>query len=154
MKFLGIIILTIGLFQCKSSQFQQNPSFKIFGGTFEHYTGGIPGASGSWVRINYEATAKVDFQDIYFQGKKTKVEIQKVGKKTFASGHFNTSSTKSKADLVLHQNGKEEYGNQVPKQKTPFELKENEAVLSYKENGKIKYIKVENLKKAKPKFYQ
>lgn len=40
-----------------------------------------------------------------------------------------------------------EYGNKVPKlpEKPSFKLKENECVVSYKEEDKIKYFKIKNM---------
>ena len=35
----------------------------------------------------------------------------------------------------------------------PFQLKENEAILTYKIKNKIKYFKIKNIEKAIPKFF-
>ena len=50
-------------------------------------------------------------------------------------GHFNTSTRKR--DLVLDSDPKKEINNKIPDfKKIPFELEENEAILSYQLNGK------------------
>ncbi len=153
MKIIGCIILTIGFFQCASVHFEKTPPFSVKGATFNNYVGGLPGVSGTWVRIYYEATTKIAFDSIFFKGRKTKIELQTIKNKTFASGHFNTSTVNSKEDLILHREGKKEYGNKAPEKKLPFELKENEAVISYTENGETKYYKVKNIKEGKKTYY-
>lgn len=153
MKFLGIFALVFGLFQCASAKFEQDPPFKVKGATFNHYVGGMPGVSGTWVRINYETNTEIKFDSIYFQGRKTVAQLQTNKSKTYVSGHFNTSTVRSKKDLILHRDGKKEYGNKPPTAKIPFELKENEAIISYSENGKTKYFKVENIKQTATDVY-
>lgn len=153
MKFLGIITIIASLFHCASTKFDSNPPFKVNNATYNKYVGGVQGVSGMWVRVNYEADTTIAFDSLFFQGKKTKIELQTIQNKTYASGHFNTSTVNSKADLMLHSNGKKEYGNKAPEKKFPFELKENEAVISYLENGETKFFKIENIKKAEAVFY-
>ena len=72
----------------------------------------------------------------------TKVEISKMG--YIAS--FKTKSNQ-KEDIVMSNNKNAEYGNQIPtKQDFPFDLKDNEAVISYTENATLKYLLIKNIK--------
>ena len=49
-----------------------------------------------------------------------------------------------KNDLILHSDPRKEFGNKPPaiREKSPFELTENECVVSYLKNGKKGYYKV------------
>ena len=71
----------------------------------------------------------------------------------YLAGRFNTSTVNSRDDLILHNNATKEVGNDHPENKTPFELKENEAVISYKEGAIIKYYKISDIEKAETDFY-
>lgn len=153
MKLFSLFAVIATLFQCASLKFEDNPPFKINSATFKNYIGGMPGVSGTNVVINYEANTTVNFDSLFFKGRKAKIELESIEKKNYIKGHFNTSTVNSKEDLMLHKDGKKEYGNKIPEKKFPFELKENEAVISYLENGETKYFKVENIKKGEAVFY-
>ena len=74
--------------------------------------------------------------------------------KTFLIGHFNNSN-REKYDIIIDADRKKEINNKPPETvKIPFELKENEAVISYKEDGKTKYFKIENIKQVISEFYK
>lgn len=53
----------------------------------------------------------------------------------------------SKPDIIMHANPRMEGGNRppIPQRESPFELKEQEAVLSYEEKGKRKYVKIDQV---------
>ena len=86
-------------------------------------------------------------------GKSTKVEMVSQENKTYLIGHYNTSN-REKYDLVIDVDTKKEINNKPPNQeKIPFELKEDEAVISYKEDGELKYFKIEKIRKTKSDFY-
>jgi hypothetical protein len=76
-----------------------------------------------------------------------------VGEKMLLIGHFNTSS-RLNSDLILDINVAKEIKNSVPElKKFPFELKDNEAVLSYRLGGKTNYFKIKNIENSKPIFF-
>ena len=64
-----------------------------------------------------------------------------------------------KPDIVMHSDPKKEVGNQPPRLRTeeektfPFELNADEAVLSYLENGKVKYVKISGVKDKPARIY-
>ena len=153
MKLFGLFAIIATLFQCASIKFEDNPPFKINSATFNNYVGGMPGVSGMNVKISYETNNSVEFDSLFFKGKKAKIELQTIEKKNYINGSFNTSTVNSKEDLILHSEGKKEYGNKAPKKKFPFELKDNEAVISFLENGETKYFKVKNIEKTEDVFY-
>ena len=56
----------------------------------------------------------------------------------------------------MHADPKEEFGNKPPNIsiKIPFELQENEAVISYFIKSKKRFYKLSNIKKQKTLYYQ
>jgi hypothetical protein len=66
-------------------------------------------------------------------------------------GYFISVET---SDIIFDANPVKEMHNSVPTiKKIPFQLKENEAVISYKIKGKIKYFKIASVKKEKSLFF-
>mgnify|MGYP000619178694 FL=1 len=152
MKILSILTIILGFSQCGSMKFQENPPFKITSATYENWTGGQPGVKGTNVKIEYTANKIVEFDSIYFSNKVAKLQTKEASKNKMIFGYFNTSSLKN--DMVLHSDSTKEMKNTIPKiKKIPFELKENEAVISYKINKKTKYYKITSLTKAKSSFF-
>lgn len=153
MKFLGALLMMFGLTQCKSVKFEKTYPFTVKEATYTNWVGGQPGVRGTKVTIPVVNAENITFDKIYFNGKSTQVEIQKNGAARYAVGFFTTS--KSNQDIIMHSDATQEMKNEVPsKEVFPFELAENEAVLSYKQNEKVKYIKLSNLQKTKSNFYQ
>ena len=108
---------------------------------------------GTIVEIELKGNSNIDFDSIFFRNKSTKVEINSATGKTLIIGHFNTSK-RQKRDLILDADVTKELKNTLPDvKKIPFELKKNEAILSYKVGRKIKYFKIKNIKKSKPVFF-
>lgn len=152
---LGIyIFMAIGLMTCKSAKFDKNPPFKISGATYNNWTGGQPGVSGIRVIINFETKEDVQFDKIYFAKKEGTTELYERKGKVFLVGRIDTSNPKQR-DLTLHIDSKKEVKNELPKEETkiPFELKENEAIISYVYKGKTHYYKVENIQQTKADYY-
>ncbi|MFY0628818.1 MAG: hypothetical protein JXR05_00475 [Flavobacteriaceae bacterium] len=152
MKNIIIVLVAVFLVQCKSAQFDSKPPIKITGATFNNWVGGQPGVSGIRVIIGYEKQGDIEFQKIYFAKKEGRIEAYDRKDKTFLVGHIDTSS-RQKEDMILERDSKKEIKNKLPEPKFPFELKENEAVISYLKNGKVKFFKIENIKQTKTDFY-
>ena len=148
-KILGMLLLTFGFTQCKSTKFDMNPPFAIESSSFNNWVGGLPGVSGTRVEIYLTKKVDVDFDSLFFKNRVTKLEIREKNGKTFLTAHYDTSK---KEDMVLDSNTKEEYANQLPKALSS-ELKVNEAVLSFKEGKKMKYVKIENIKQTASDHY-
>ena len=153
MKLTAIILFAFSFTQCKSLQFDKSPPFKIIQASYKNWVGGQPGVRGVNVFINYTSETKIEFDSIYFIGRVVKIEINEMKGIKYLAGRFNTSTVNSRDDLILHNNATKEVGNDHPENKTPFELKENEAVISYKEGAIIKYYKISDIEKAETDFY-
>jgi hypothetical protein len=153
MKILSIIAILFGFSQCGSTKFEKNPPFKIESATYTNWIGGVPGVSGTRVELKLATKNTIAFDSIYFQKKVTKIKIRETKGITFLTGSFNTSTRKNNT-LVLHADAKMELKNKVPKIEVfPFDLTENQAIISYKVGTLTKYFKLENIQKAKEVFF-
>lgn len=145
-NLIGVFLITVSFTQCKSIQFEKNPPFKISSASYVVAVGGMPGSSSMQFDANFTGGKNITFNELFFLGRKTKITFAK--NNTVLSGFFNTSTIRNKKDLQMHRDGTKEYGNEPLKtEKFPFELKENEAVISYTQENKLKYVKVTNIKK-------
>lgn len=149
-KLIIVLFISIGFTQCKTLKLEKNPSFSVQGATYNYWVGGQPGVSGIKVHIEYQANSKVLFENIYFQNRIAKIETRTIGDKTYIIAHFNTST---REEIIVIEGDKKQK-KEVKKPTFPFNLEKNEAVVSYKADGKIKYVKVEKLKKVKTNFFQ
>lgn len=134
MKLLSITFLAIILTQCASTKFDNNAPFTVKSATK---------LADEKVKIYYTAHSKIDFEHIYFDGRKENIELKNDANGTFIIGNFKNSLLNLK-DIQLHSDPLKEYGNTPPKaEEIPFTLKENEVVLSYKVNGETRFYKVD-----------
>ena len=143
-KTFSILTILLCLSQCGVSKFDEKPSFMVKNATFSTWVGGLPGVRGTKVEISIIDNSYNLFESLYFQNKITKVEKVITGSKTMLIANYNT--TKVLNDRILDINPKKEIKNQLPKvDNFPFQLKKNEAVLSFIENGKTKFYKIKNI---------
>jgi len=161
MKILSLVtlsILTLMLFNCNSSKkaTQDENSLLIDNSktklidyvVFQKWVAGQQqGGSGYYIEIYPVQNGKtIQLEAVYFRGQKG--EITK-GKKTFVA---NLKEELPK-DIQLSSDPSDEYENSLPTDsKLPFLLNDNECVISYIDNGLVKFLKVKNLKE-KPAEY-
>jgi hypothetical protein len=144
MKILSVLALIFSFSQCGSTKFESNPPFKITKVEYYNWVGGVPGVRGTNVQINFKNKTTIVFDSLYFKKRATKI---KTSTPLYIIANYNTSR-KLASDIIVHLDIKKEVKNKVPTiNKIPFNLKENEAVLSYHENGEKKYIKIKNITK-------
>lgn len=103
--------------------------------------------SGMNLFIPITAGKEIELDSAYFRGNIVKLEKVKRDSYLVYIGRFKNTSL-SNRDIIMHSDPKKEVGNvpPLPKKKMPFELKENEAVISFIENNKEKYYKLKNIK--------
>jgi hypothetical protein len=155
MKFQKAIILVmfaVIFSQCAATKFDSKPPFTITGATYNSWVGGQQGVSGIRLVFNYESKETIKFQKVYFANKVGSLEPREKDGKVFLTGHISTSTRRGK-ELVLDIDPKKEMKNELPEKTFPFELKENEAVISYLENGVTKFYKVKDIIKTKTDYY-
>ncbi len=146
-SFLAIMLLIMAsLSQCSSAQKLQNDAPSAFGSVyFQTWIAGVSGG-GSGLNIFIPVTdSSVRLDSVYFRGSVSKLEV-KPSNPTLHIGRFNTGLNQANA-IILSSNPKEEYTNTLPKVTPgiPFELKDNECVVSYTQEGKVFYYKISNV---------
>ncbi|MFC5047704.1 hypothetical protein ACFSTE_05785 [Aquimarina hainanensis] len=140
---LGVIVITILFGQCGSTpKIEKTPPVKIAKSYFQKwYSGVAQGGSGFTVYIPVEEETKIVLQTAYF--KERKIALQKEG--TIYVGRYTYPETRK--DLIMSDDPKKEFGNQLPviEEKSPFTLKYNECIVSYKDGNKEGFFKINNL---------
>ena len=147
-KILSILVILFGFSQCGGSTLVKKLTLKVEKAFYNNWFGGQPGVRGTKVEIHLKDASEVIFVALYFQGKITKVEVSQMEKFTRIIGHFSTLKRKNR-NLILDADMTKELENTIPSlEEFPFQLKENEAILSYKKENKTLYFKIENIKKV------
>ena len=86
---------------------------------------------------------RISLDSVYFRGMKSPLELDSDNTGVYTA-YFNTGNK----DLIMSSDPAEEYANKMPQMpvKAPFELKEDEAVVLFKDNNKMKYYKITGIK--------
>ncbi len=154
--FLMVLIM-ISFSQCSSAQkLQKETPIKLQTTYYQHWVAGIKGG-GSGINIfiltENSELKNIQLDSVYFRGKASKLEVKPNNPNLFIGRFLLTP--KQKRDVIMSNKPKAEYGNELLKlkEKIPFELKENECVVSYKEESKIKYFKIKNVVEKQPQYY-
>lgn len=134
--------------QCSTAQKLQQKAPTQFGEVyFQKWTAGVKGG-GSGLNLFIPVMDKsVEFDSAYFRGQVVKLEIKETNKGLLYIGRFKTELNQPKQDLIMSSDSNKEYGNQLPSKAIdiPFELKEDECVISYIKDGKTLYYKIINI---------
>lgn len=153
------LALIFSLSACSSQKkLVDNPPFDLGQATCQSWTGGRP-ESGSGILLEIPLMGEnidgMKMQQAFFRGMMTDVSIATKDGKQMAKANFRKPSPED-MDLTMHADPKEEVGNKPPKKKGkfPFELTQDECVLSYMDGETIKYFKIENVKEKKPLIYK
>jgi hypothetical protein len=109
----------------------------------------VAGARGGGSGINIYIPVKdlsVKLDSVYFRGKRAKLKFES-DNNNISVGRILTDLNNEKHDMMMSSDAKQEYGNKLPKipEKIPFELQNNECVVSYIEDNTTKYFKIENV---------
>ena len=132
--------------QCSSAKkLQKDTPFTLGQVYCQAWIAGVEGGgSGLNIFIPISDTA-IELDSVYFRGKVAKLET-KLQNKSLYIGRF-VSNANQKKGLIMSNEPYAEYGNKMPKisQKIPFELKDSECVISYKDGKTIKYFKIDNI---------
>ena len=150
-------ILMLTLFtNCASSQFDKKPPFTITKAQHQEWVGGKPGSKGTMVTIEFanKVEDNIQFDSIYFNNRSANISVGSFSEKTVISGNFGNSSFTEKI-VIMDKDPKKEFGNEAPKStnKLPFELSNNECVISYLIDSKKHYFKLDALQKGKTIIY-
>lgn len=95
-----------------------------------------------YIPIKTLQTKNVSLENVYFRGRKASVQIHPQH-----SGIYYAQFETAKNDMIMSSDHKEEYGNKAPvkMEKFPFDLDQDEAVIEFSQDGKMKYYKIEGI---------
>ncbi|EAR13443.1 hypothetical protein PI23P_03077 [Polaribacter irgensii 23-P] len=147
-KLLFILSLVCCFYQCSSSIFVSNPPFSVEKAFYNDWVGGQPGVRGMLLEVHLKNAAGIVFDSLYFQSKSTEVSVRNLDAKIQLIGQY-TIANRIRRDVILNKDSSKELKNPFPSlRQFPFDLMNNEAVLSYKKEGKMLYFKVKNIRKV------
>lgn len=139
-KIFSLILVIIGFSQCGSAKFDKNPPFEITSAVVQNWYGGQQDIQGKNLKIAYTSNKTIQFDSVFFDKRSTDLQVKNTNESKMVVGYFRSEE---KQDLILDENPVKELQNAVPiLQKVPFQLKENEAVISYTIKGEKKYFKI------------
>ncbi|WP_298237159.1 hypothetical protein [uncultured Algibacter sp.] len=151
---LFIPVFMMSFSQCASTKKLQNEApLEIGQVNYQSWVAGIQGG-GAGVNLFIPIVSNsnnVVLDSVYFQGKQVKLEQKN---KSLFVGRFK-KITNQKNDIVMSSNRLAEVNNPIPEipKKIPFELREDECVVSFKDGKKIKYYKISGILKKEAQFY-
>lgn len=156
----GIFLSILGLMGCSSQKaLESDPPFTVSRPTAEYWQGGRE-ESGHGMRFTARwapwdpAAVRVD--SLYFRGRVYPLEVRdsETGFVLFAEYRYQ------KTDLVMHADSTREVGNQPPmplpaRGGFPFDLKPDEAVISYTLEGDRKqyYTRISGVREKQGRIY-
>lgn len=147
-KFIGIGFITlvsIAFFGCGVSKAQNNHPFKVLEATYANTVGEQPDLVVTTLKITLN-NKEIQLNSIYFRNNNAPLKRVDNDENSVFSGSFTTSKTPH--DYILDSDPKQEFGNKPPVtvSKLPFEIKENEAIVSYFYKDKFNYYKILEVK--------
>lgn len=152
-----MLFMTTNFYNCSSAQkLQKETPFTVDNCYFQKWVAGVKdGGSGSnlFIILKEEIPDHIKLDSVYFMEKVSKLQVQSDNPKIYV-GRFK-SEINQKRDVIMSNDPNAEYGNELPfkKQTIPFELGDNECVISYSENNQIKYFKIENVVEKQALYY-
>ena len=159
-RFKSLVSLVIMLVfmasfsQCSSSKNLDDQAPTSFGKVYaQRWTAGVKGG-GSGLSIYIPVNdASVILDSVYFRGRASLLETKPSSPNLFI-GRFALDSNPPE-DLIISSDPKDEINNKLPvkAEKIPFELKDDECVVSYKKNNETHYFKIDKVETKKPLNY-
>jgi hypothetical protein len=147
-KIIGIgfiTLLSFTFFGCGVSKAQNNHPFKVLEATYANSVVEQTELVVTTLKITTN-NEEIQLDSVYFRNHKAPLKrLDSDGNSVFI-GSFTTSKTPH--DYILDSDPKQEFGNKPPVtvSKLPFELRDNEAVVSYFYKGNINYYKILEVK--------
>lgn len=143
--------------QCSSSQqFDKETPFTISKAYYQDWVGGKPGSNGIIITIEIplEISNEIILDSAFFRRKMSKLSVATLDQKQIATANFS-KNTFVERDIIMASDPKKEMANKVPDVTItfPFELTDNECVVSYFVKNKKHYYKLINIKKIKTIYY-
>lgn len=139
-----MLLVMASFSQCSSTKkLQEKAPMALEQVYCQQWVAGIEGG-GSGINIFIPVKDKsVVLDSVYFRGKGVKLETK--DDELLFVGRFKSAFNQPK-DMVFSNEPNAEYGNRLElPEKIPFELKDNECVISYIDGNTTKYFKVDNV---------
>jgi len=153
--FLSAMLILMGSFaQCSTSQKLQSTAPMQFGDVYcQKWVAGIKGGGGGLNLFIRVTDNSIQLDSVYFRGEISKLEFKSGEFPTFI-GRFENDFNQSKG-VIISSDRNEEYNNKLPKKSVviPFDLKDNECVVSYMKGDKRWYYKISNIEQKMPLNY-
>jgi hypothetical protein len=156
---ITVFAMVFSLSGCSSQKkLVKNAPFEMGQATCQSWTGGRH-ESSSGIKLEIPLLAEqmndMKMQQAFFRGKVADLKLESREGEWVATANLMNRSIE-KPDIIMHEDSKEEVGNQPPtlQEKFPFEISPNECVISYMDGDKVKYFKIEGVKEKKPLIYK
>ncbi|WP_271783980.1 hypothetical protein [Aquimarina algiphila] len=144
---IWMLLVVVTFTQCASSQkIDMKASLQIKDSYFQEIPSGMAdGPTTLFVSFEIEKNNEVELTYAFFRGKKIELKKTNSNPNIYEGNYVYPAKMQ---DLIMSGDSKEEFKNQLPEieRKIPFELKANECMLQYIQNGEEKLFKIENLK--------
>lgn len=142
-KLLGVLslaLISMSFSQCASTMELEQEAPTKFGEVYtKSWVAGVKGG-GSGTNIFIEVKDEsIVLDSVFYKGELAKLTT-KPANKTLFIGRFLSNRNRENSNLIEETKPKE-----VSKKKLPFDLKDDECVVSYIINGKTKYYKLGNV---------
>lgn len=152
-----LVIILTGFSNCAGSKkLQETLPFPLGEVYAQKWSGG---ARGSGSGINFFLAVDnlpegLQLDSVYFRGKKEALQPEKASKGQLFVGRFSNTKAE-KHDLIMHADPKKEVGNKphTVSEKMPFEVSDDQAVISYRYKKKQYYYKIEKVVEKRAEAY-
>ena len=151
-KLIALFCFALSLSQCKTMKLTQTTPFKITGATYHNWVGGQPGVRGTNLIVGIENKSEIIIKSIYFRNIENNPTIENRKGKEYLVVNISTSTRDHNKEIV-EISSKKLKGVTKTKNKFPFQLEQNEAVIKYVVGKKTFYYKISKIKKTETIFY-
>ena len=152
-----LILLAIGFSQCKSTSetmkindtitLTENKTPQVY---FQNWIAGVRGGgSGLNLVLTKSFLKGITPIKVYFRGKIAVAEEKQLDFVAYYKGELNQLRKKDTSE-ISNEEENHTTNNVVP---FPFELEEDEAIISYHNNGKLSYLKITKITKKESLAY-
>ena len=144
----AIIVLSLGLSGCSSQKkLTEEAPFVVKDAVCQTWVGGRE-ESGKGMEVKFSVDGftgdGMELSQLYFRGRVADISLSATEEGTTATCIF----IEQEKDISMHSDPMKEVGNQPPRMKSaeekefPFELGQDEAVISYREGDHMRYVKI------------
>ena len=155
-----LLVILLGVSGCSSQKkLATDAPFSIEKPSCTPFAGGREESGSGFILrlpLSFPEYTDIAYEAVYFRGHVlTPILLEEAGKQVLYCKYQRTP--KVKPDIIMHDDPMKEVGNQPPaekvgKKKFPFELQPEEAVISYRIDDRIKYVKVTGVKDKTPEL--